>query len=56
MVLNMVLSEQFWERYELLHLSYGVVLNCKTVLPNDLRVLRMSFLFQEMSQNNREKL
>lgn len=50
------MSEQFWERYELLHVSYSVVLNCNTVLPNDLRVLRMSFLFQEMSQNNGEKL
>lgn len=33
------MSEQFWERYELLEVS--VVLNCKTVLPNDLIVLRM---------------
>ena len=35
------MSEQFWERYELLQVNYVVVLNCKTVLPNDLRVLRM---------------
>jgi len=35
------MSELFWERYELLQVSYNVVLNRKTVLPNDLRVLRM---------------
>jgi len=50
------MSEPFWETYELLQVSYSVVLNCKTVLPNDLRVMRMLFLFQEMSQTNGEKL
>lgn len=50
------MSKQFWERCELLHVSYSVVLNCKTVLPNELRVLRVSFLFREVSQNNGEKL
>jgi len=50
------MSELFWERYELLQVSYSVVLNRTTVLPYDLRVLNMLFLFQEMSQTNREKL
>ena len=47
------MSEQFWDRYVLLELSYSVVLNYKTVLPNDLRVLRnlISVLRHEPNQS-----
>lgn len=50
------MSEQFWEIYELLQASYSVELNCKTILPNYLRVLGVWFLFQEVSQTSGERL